>query len=151
MSDNKSESLETIVANFLRKHPNFLKNNPEALESQQLLHNSGIASSLIETHKLFPARTNVEFIQVLSTDHLRMRVWERGAGVTLACGSGACAAAAAAVRRRLAGPRMAIDLDGGTLWLDASDTDHIMMTGPTALAFCGTWPDGGQPTEQLST
>lgn len=101
---------------------------------------------LIETDKMFPARANVEFVQVLAPDRLRMRVWERGAGVTLACGSGACAAAAASLRRRLTGPRVSIDLDGGTLWLDASDTDHILMTGPTALAFQGVWPDEiGQP------
>jgi len=95
---------------------------------------------LIETDSLFPARTNVEFVQVIAPDHLRMRVWERGAGVTLACGSGACASAAAAVKRKLATPRMAIDLDGGRLWLDASDLDHILMTGPTELAFRGNWP-----------
>ncbi|MEM8589296.1 MAG: diaminopimelate epimerase [Pseudomonadota bacterium] len=95
---------------------------------------------LIETDSLFPARTNVEFVQVIAPDHLRMRVWERGAGVTLACGSGACASAAAAVKRKLATPRMAIDLDGGRLWLDASDLDHILMTGPTELAYRGNWP-----------
>jgi len=95
---------------------------------------------LIETDAMFPDRANIEFVQVLAPDRMRMRVWERGAGITLACGSGACAAAAAAVRRRLTGSRMAIDLDGGTLWLDASDTDHILMTGPVALAFRGTWP-----------
>lgn len=95
---------------------------------------------LIETDSLFPARTNVEFVQVIAPDHLRMRVWERGAGVTLACGSGACASAAAAVKRKLANPRMAIDLDGGRLWLDASNLDHILMTGPTELAFRGSWP-----------
>ena len=100
---------------------------------------------LIETDSLFPARTNVEFVQVIAPDHLRMRVWERGAGVTLACGSGACASAAAAVKRKLAAPRMAIDLDGGRLWLDASDLDHILMTGPTELAFRGNWPTDDAP------
>ena len=100
---------------------------------------------LIETDSLFPARTNVEFIQVIAPDHLRMRVWERGAGMTLACGSGACAAAAAAVKRKVGAPRMAIDLDGGRLWVDASNLDHILMTGPTELAFRGSWPtDNGQ-------
>lgn len=92
----------------------------------------------IERHELFPARTNVEFVSVLSRKRLRMRVWERGVGVTRACGTGACAAAVNAHRRRLADRAVDVVLDGGTLaieWRKADD--HILMTGPAALAFVG--------------
>ncbi len=91
----------------------------------------------IETHPLFPERTNVEFVSVHG-DKLRMRVWERGAGITLACGSGACAVAAAAFRRGLTGRKMEIVLDGGSLHLEVRESDdHILMTGPATLSFKG--------------
>ncbi len=91
-----------------------------------------------EHHKMFPARTNTEFVQVLSRAKLRMRVWERGAGITRACGTGACAAAVAAHRRDLAARKLEVVLDGGTLAIEwrASD-DHIVMTGPTTLVYRG--------------
>lgn len=92
----------------------------------------------IESHPLFPARTNVQFVQVIGTDHLRMRVWERGVGVTLASGSSSCATAVAAARRGLTGRHVRIDLDGGTLWVDWR-TDGVWMTGPTAHVFDGVW------------
>ncbi|PWE26784.1 diaminopimelate epimerase [Pararhodobacter marinus] len=88
----------------------------------------------VERDPLFPERTNVEFISLLGEDHLRMRVWERGTGVTLACGSGACAAAVAAVRRGLTGPRVVLDLDGGRLEADWRD-DGVWLTGPVAEVF----------------
>ncbi|MGB8364004.1 MAG: diaminopimelate epimerase [Rhizomicrobium sp.] len=92
----------------------------------------------IERHPLFPARTNVEFVSVLSPSRLRMRVWERGAGITRACGTGACAAAVAAHRRGLAERRTDIVLDGGTLAIEWRERDdHILMTGPSALSFVG--------------
>jgi diaminopimelate epimerase len=92
----------------------------------------------IETHPLFPERTNVEFVQVLSPERLRMRVWERGAGVTLACGTGACASMAAAQRRGLCGERVEVVLDGGSLQIDwAGGDSHIFMTGPVALSYRG--------------
>ncbi len=92
----------------------------------------------IEHHPLFPARTNVEFVSVLSPSRLRMRVWERGAGITRACGTGACAAAVAAHRRGLTGRRTDIVLDGGTLAIHWRERDgHILMTGPTSLSFVG--------------
>jgi diaminopimelate epimerase len=90
----------------------------------------------IETMKLFPRRTNVEFVTVRDEGHLRLRVWERGTGVTLACGSGACAAAAAAHRRGLTGSKVAVRLDGGTLMLDLRG-GHALMTGPAALVYRG--------------
>ncbi|SEI07276.1 diaminopimelate epimerase [Paracoccus alkenifer] len=90
----------------------------------------------IEHHLLFPQRTNVEFASVTSPDHLRMRVWERGAGVTLACGSGACAVAVAAHRRGLTGRRVTLDLDGGQLTVDWRD-DGVWLSGPVARVFDG--------------
>lgn len=94
---------------------------------------------LVENHPLFPKRTNVEFAQVLASDKIRMRVWERGAGVTQACGSGACATMVAAVRRKLTGRAAEIVLDGGSLFLEWRESDsHVLMTGPVAYVFEGT-------------
>ncbi len=92
----------------------------------------------IETHPMFPAKTNVEFVSVESGERLRMRVWERGVGITEACGSGACAVAAAAFRRGLTGRKVEVVLDGGTLKLEVREGDeHILMTGPSTLSFEG--------------
>lgn len=96
----------------------------------------------IEHHPLFPERTNVQFAQVIGPDRLRMRVWERGAGITLASGSSSCATAVAAARRGLTGRRVTIELDGGTLEIDWRE-DGVWMTGPTAHPFDGVWR--GQP------
>ena len=90
----------------------------------------------IEHHPLFPQATNVEFVQVLDRDTIRMRVWERGAGITLACGSGACAAAVVTARRGLTGRRVTVHLDGGPLEIDWR-ADGVWMTGPTAAVFEG--------------
>lgn len=90
----------------------------------------------LEHDPLFPERTNVEFVSLTRPDRLRLRVWERGAGITLACGSGACAAAVAAHLRGLTGRQVEIDLDGGTLKIDWRD-DGVWMTGPTAHVFDG--------------
>jgi diaminopimelate epimerase len=84
-----------------------------------------------ETHPLFPERTNVQVASLVGPDHLRMRVWERGVGVTLASGSSSCAVAVAAARRGLTGRRVRIDLDGGPLDVDWRD-DGVWMTGATA-------------------
>ena len=91
---------------------------------------------VVEHHALFPQRTNVEFASVLGADHLRMRVWERGAGVTLACGSGACATAVAAHLRELTGRKVRLDMDGGVLSVDWR-TDGVWLTGPVAHVFDG--------------
>lgn len=90
----------------------------------------------IEHHPLFPQATNVEFVSLLAPDRLRMRVWERGAGVTLACGSGACAVAVAAVRRLITGRQVDIVADGGLLQVDWRD-DGVWLTGPVATVFEG--------------
>jgi diaminopimelate epimerase len=92
----------------------------------------------IETLPFFPQRTNVEFAQVLDRDRIRMRVWERGVGVTLACGTGACATAVAAMRRGLTGRKVELVLDGGSLFIEWREEDgHVLMTGPTAMPFRG--------------
>jgi diaminopimelate epimerase len=90
----------------------------------------------IEHDPLFPQRTNVEFSSVSGPDRLRMRVWERGTGVTLACGSGACATAVAAHLRGLTGRCVTLQLDGGVLEVDWRD-DGVWMTGPVAHVFDG--------------
>jgi diaminopimelate epimerase len=90
----------------------------------------------IEHHPLFPERTNVEFASVIAPDTLRLRVWERGAGVTLACGSGACATAVAAHLRGLTARRVTIRMDGGVLEVDWRD-DGVWLTGPVAHVFDG--------------
>ena len=89
-----------------------------------------------EHDPLFPQRTNVEFASLVGPDHLRMRVWERGTGITLACGSGACATAVAAHLRGLTGRQVTLDLDGGVLQVDWRD-DGVWMTGPVAHVFDG--------------
>jgi len=89
-----------------------------------------------EHHPLYPERTNVQVVSVIGPDHLRMRVWERGVGHTLASGSSSCAAAVAAARRGLTGRKVRIDLDGGTLYIDWRE-DGVWMTGPTAHVFDG--------------
>jgi diaminopimelate epimerase len=91
----------------------------------------------MEHHPLFPERTNVEVVQILDRETLRLRVWERGAGVTLASGSCACAAAVAAARRGLTGRRVRVIADGGTLTIDWRD-DGVWMEGPTVHVFTGT-------------
>lgn len=92
-----------------------------------------------ETHPLYPERTNVQVASLLGPDHLRMRVWERGVGVTLASGSSSCATAVAAARRGLTGRKVTIELDGGTLQIDWRD-DGVWMTGGTAHVFDGVLP-----------
>lgn len=96
-----------------------------------------------ERHPLFPRRANIGVASLLGPDHLRLRMWERGAGVTQACGSGACAAAVAAARRALTGRRVRVTLDGGDLWLEWRDDGHVLMTGPIATSFSGVWPLAG--------
>ena len=89
-----------------------------------------------EHHPLFPERTNVQFAHVIDRDYLRMRVWERGVGVTLASGSSSCAVAVAAARRGLTTRQVRLTLDGGDIHVDWRD-DGVWMTGPTAHVFSG--------------
>ncbi len=92
----------------------------------------------LEHHKMFPARANIEVAQVLSPTRIRMRVWERGAGITRACGTGACATLVAAARRGLTERKASVVLDGGELEIEWMRDGHVMMTGPVATSFTGT-------------
>ena len=135
-------------------HTVFFVSDVEAVELEKI-------GPMIEHHSYFPERTNVEFVQLISPTNsptkfqvnacvkLRMRVWVRGAGVTRACGSGACAAAVAAIRRGLIERRAEIILDGGSLWIDVKTDDaetlgvqhsgknNVIMTGPVSHSFSG--------------
>lgn len=98
-----------------------------------------------EHHPLYPQRTNVQVAHIVGPDHIRMRVWERGVGITMASGSSSCATAVAAARRGLTGRKVQIDLDGGTLWIDWRE-DGVWMTG-TTMHVC----DGIFTTEFLAS
>ena len=92
----------------------------------------------LETDPFFPERANIEVAHAIGPDRLRMRVWERGVGITRACGTGACAAAIAAHRRGLTGRRVEVVLDGGPLSIAWREDGHVVMTGPVATSFTGT-------------
>lgn len=116
--------------------------NPHAVvfvEDPQSMDVHGIGAR-IEHHPLFPQRTNVEFVRVVRPDALEMRVWERGSGETLACGTGACAALVAGVLNGLCERSAEVRLTGGTLQIswDAGD-DHVRQSGPASFVFDGVW------------
>ena len=93
---------------------------------------------ILERDKAFPQRCNIEFAQVTDTDAIRTRVWERGSGITMACGTGACATAVAAALTKRTGRKSSIVMDGGTLEIEYSEADdHVYMTGPAAFSFEG--------------
>jgi diaminopimelate epimerase len=96
----------------------------------------------IETHAIFPRRVNVHFVEVLSRDHVRMRTWERGSGITMACGTGASAVCVAGVLTGRTTGTLAADLPGGRLDLAWDGAGSVFMTGPAEEVFEGTWPDG---------
>lgn len=91
----------------------------------------------IEKHELFPEKTNVEFIEVLNDREIRFRVWERGSGITLACGTGACAAAVAAALNNLTSRQVTVHLLGGDLLIEWAEDNHVYMTGPAVEVFTG--------------
>jgi diaminopimelate epimerase len=96
---------------------------------------------MLEHHPLFPERANISLVEVTGPDALKVRTWERGAGLTRACGTAACAAAVAAVRLKLVGRKVRVGLPGGDLRIEWRESDgHILMTGPYALDFEGTLP-----------
>lgn len=97
------------------------------------------SGSLVEHHPLFPEGVNVGFAKVLDRSHIRLRVWERGAGLTKACGTGACAAQVAAVRRGLTERKATVVVDGGELVIDWDEASgHVLMTGPVEIERTGT-------------
>ncbi len=95
---------------------------------------------MLENHPIFPQRANIEFVQVVDRQHLRMRVWERGSGETMACGTGACASLVAAVLTGQADRRVSMELLGGTLELEWAFADgHVYQEGPAKFVFDGEW------------
>ena len=93
---------------------------------------------VLEHDAMFPERANISLVEVKSRDHIIQKVWERGAGLTLACGSGACAAAVAAARLDLTDRKVRVTLPGGDLLIEWRETDdHVLMTGPVALEHHG--------------
>ena len=98
--------------------------------------------SLVEHHPLFPEGVNVGFAHVVSRDHIRLKVWERGAGLTQACGTGACAAQVAAVRRGLTDRKARVEFDSGSLTIEWRESDgHVIMTGPITMEYAGKLPE----------
>lgn len=96
---------------------------------------------ILEIDKVFPNKTNVEFIQILDKEHIKMRVWERGAGETLACGTGACATAVACYLNGKTNRKVEVELLGGNLYIEWNEKDnHIYMTGPAVTVFEGSMP-----------
>ena len=93
--------------------------------------------SLLENHPIFPDRANISLAEVTSRTAILLRTWERGAGLTEACGSAACAAAVCAVRKKFTGRKVTVTLPGGSLDIDWRDDDHIHMTGPAEFEYAG--------------
>ena len=123
------------VANVGNPHAIFWVSDVEA-------YDLGRFGPLLENHPIFPERANISLAQVISPDRIKVRVWERGVGLTLACGTAACAVAVAAARKGLANRRVTIDLPGGPLQLDwRTSDDHILMTGPWTLDGEGILPE----------
>ena len=92
----------------------------------------------IETNEYFPKRTNTEFVEIVDKEHIKMRVWERGSGETLACGTGACASVVACILNGLTSRKVEVELLGGNLKIEWSNKDnHVYMTGPATTVFDG--------------
>lgn len=121
---------DPVGINVGNPHAVFFVPNAEQIDLTSL-------GPVLERHKLFPERANIEVAQIISLERIRMRVWERGAGITQACGSGACATLVAAARRKLTGRSATIVLDGGELVIDWLADNHIRMTGAWAESFRG--------------
>jgi diaminopimelate epimerase len=125
---------EPVAVNMGNPHAVFFVDNAEKIDLASL-------GPVLEHHQLFPDRANIEVAQVLSPTRIRMRVWERGVGITQACGTGACATVVAAARRGLTGRMATVVLDGGELDIDWQADGHVLMTGPVAVSFTGELPE----------
>ncbi len=131
------QELENPVAvNVGNPHLVFFVDDADAVDLATL-------GPVIEHDALFPERINVNVASLVGPDHIKLHVWERGAGLTLACGTGACATAIAAASRRLTGRKVTVTLPGGDLEIDWQNDDSILMTGPASESFRGTfeWDD----------
>ena len=121
---------DPVAVNIGNPHAVFFVEDAEAVDLARL-------GPQLEHDSLFPQRANIGVVQVSGTDRLRVRVWERGVGLTRACGTGACAAAVAAHRRGLTGREVEVTLDGGPLALEWRADGHVVMIGPVATSFRG--------------
>ena len=122
--------MDPVAVNIGNPHMVFFVEDAETIDL-------GALGPELENHPLYPERTNVEVVSLLGPDKVRMRVWERSAGITQACGSGACAVSVAANRRGLTGRKVEVILDGGPLIIEWLDNGRVLMTGPTAISFEG--------------
>ena len=121
---------KTIAVNMGNPHAVHIVDDAEAIDLAQI-------GPQLEHHPIFPDRANIEFISLRAPDEIRMRVWERGAGITIACGTGACASAVAAARTGLTGRKVKVHLDGGILDIEWRDDGGVTMTGPSSYVFDG--------------
>ena len=148
LRDPEIEAVDVVVPNHLHDEvgvaaldagKNVLLEKPMAtsVEDAEAIDLETLGPKL-EQDPLFPERANIGVAQIVGPERLRFRVWERGVGITRACGSGACAAVVAAARRGLTGRRATVVLDGGELDIEWRDDNHVLMTGPTTRAFSGT-------------
>jgi diaminopimelate epimerase len=124
-----------VCTNVGNPHATFFVDDVEAVDLGQL-------GPALEHHPLFPQRSNIGVAAIRDRGDIRLRVWERGAGITRACGSGACAAVIAAHRRGLTERRAVVTLDGGSLDIHWRDDGHVIMIGPAALSFEGAFDPG---------
>ena len=119
-----------VCVNIGNPHAIFFVNDVNSVDLELL-------GPQLENHEIFPEQINVEIVSVITESKIRMRVWERGVGITLACGSGACAAVVGAYRRKLVKREVTVELDGGTLDIKFLENGHVTMTGPTVTSFTG--------------
>lgn len=125
--------VDPVAVNVGNPHASFFVDDVAAVDLEAI-------GPEVEHHPLFPERTNVQIVQVLAADHIRVRVWERGVGITHASGSSATATAVAACRRGYTGRRVTVDLDDGSLLIHWRDDNHVTQTGPWSESFRGVLP-----------
>lgn len=115
--------------------------NPHAVTFVERLENYPVKQygRIVEQLEIFPERTNVEFVQIVDKEHIKMRVWERGTGETLACGTGACAAVVESILNGYTDKKVWVELLGGELLIEWKKDNHIYMTGPAVTVFKGEW------------
>ena len=139
-----TRSIEIEVDDPLLNSPSVVNvGNPHCLffVDDVAAHDLARLGPTLEHHALFPERANISLVQVLAPEAIKVRTWERGAGLTRACGTAACAAAVASARRGLTGRKVEVTLPGGDLLIEWREADgHILMTGPHALDYEGTLP-----------